>query len=251
MKKLVCMAAAIAMLFAACKKEDTTITGTGSVSIEFENVINNNALILGTQNYVNAKGESFNVSVLKYYISNIELSKADGSIYKVPENYFLIDQSNPATLTQELQDIPSGDYNKITFTIGVDSTRNFSGAQTGALDVINGMFWTWNSGYIFVKLEGNSPVSTAASQAIKFHIGGASATVNSIRKVSFDMDINNLRIRNDKAPQIHFKANIAKMFTGISDVSFASTNTVMGGANSLIVANNYAAGMFTLDHIHN
>jgi hypothetical protein len=34
----------------------------------------------------------------------------------------------------------------IKFLLGVDSLKNVSGIQTGALDPAKGMFWTWNTG---------------------------------------------------------------------------------------------------------
>ncbi|WP_316930094.1 MbnP family protein, partial [Hymenobacter sp. IS2118] len=49
----------------------------------------------------------------------------------------------PASQLLALKDIPVGDYQSVSFTVGVDSARNVAGAQTGALDPNNGMFWTW------------------------------------------------------------------------------------------------------------
>ncbi|RYD74793.1 MAG: hypothetical protein EOP55_14645 [Sphingobacteriales bacterium] len=151
-----------------------------------------------------------------------------------------------------INDVPTGDYTKIEYTIGVDYARNFAGAQTGALDPINGMFWTWNSGYIFVKLEGSSPKSTATSNMLTFHIGGVVDPNNTIRTFSTEINAANpLRIRTDAKPNMHFIVNAAALFTGTTDISFASLNFTMGGANSVLVANNYAKGLFRLDHIHN
>lgn len=243
-----------AIVFTACKKEETTLKNDekGAFRIEFENVVNNSPLVLNTQTYTNANGDNFNVSVFKYYVSNIILSKTDGSAYKIPESYILVDASKPESLINSLKDVPAGDYTKITFTIGVDKERNTSGAQTGALDPANGMFWTWNSGYIFVKMEGTSPQSTAANHALTFHIGGIVDPNNTIRTFNADINPTNpLRIREDKNPQLHFKVNVASLFTGAQNISFADLSFTMGGANSTIVANNYVNGLFTLDHIHN
>lgn len=55
--------------------------------------------------------------------------------------YFLIDASDAGSTTIALQALP-GKYDQVAFTIGVDSIRNISGAQTGALDPGKGMFWT-------------------------------------------------------------------------------------------------------------
>lgn len=243
------------LVFTSCKKDDNTNTPTdekGAFTLEFENVVNSNPLVLETQNYTNANGDSFNVSVFKYYVSNIKLTKADGSVYSAPESYILVDAAKPASLLNSLNNIPAGDYTKISFIIGVDKDRNLAGAQTGALDPALGMFWTWNSGYIFVKFEGTSPQSTAANKSLTFHIGGIVDPNNTIRTFSTSFSAGNpLRIRADKKPQLHFKVNVASMFTGKQNIKFNTLNFTMGGANSVIVADNYVDGMFQLDHIHN
>ena len=242
------------MLFSSCKKSGDEITADtkSSFTIEFEHQVNGAALALNTTNYKNAKGEDFKINIFKYYVSNIKLSKADGTTYLIPESYFLIDESKRDSKMITLNNVPTGDYTRIEYTIGVDYARNFAGAQTGALDPINGMFWTWNSGYIFVKLEGTSPQSTASNNAITFHIGGVIDPNNTIRTFSAEINAANpLRIRTDAKPNMHFIVNAAALFTGVSDVSFATLNFTMGGANSVVVANNYAKGLFRLDHIHN
>lgn len=245
----------LTLAFTSCKKDEATNPTTdekGAFTLEFENVVNSSPLVLETQNYTNANGDSFNVSVFKYYVSNIKLTKTDGSIYSVPESYILVDASKPTSLLNSLNSIPAGDYTKISFIIGVDKDRNLAGAQTGALDPALGMFWTWNSGYIFVKFEGTSPQSTAVNKGLTFHIGGIVDPNNTIRTFSTEFSAGNpLRIREDKKPQLHFKVNVASLFTGKKNISFANLNFTMGGANSVIVADNYVDGLFKLDHIHN
>jgi len=253
-KRLSIIFSLIILTLASCKKEDAPLNTEekGTFNLEFENVVNGSPLVLNTQSYSNANGDRFNISVFKYYVSNIKLTKSDGSVYAVPESYLLADAAKPESLLNSLSNIPVGDYTKISFLIGVDKERNLSGAQTGALDPIHGMFWTWNSGYIFVKLEGTSPQSTAANNALTFHIGGIVDPNNTIRSFSTDFNpANPLRIRTDKKPQLHFKVNAASLFTGKQNINFGTLNFTMGGANSAIVADNYVNGLFELDHIHN
>ncbi|KLT66879.1 MbnP family protein [Pedobacter sp. BMA] len=242
------------IMLSSCKKNDDAVTADtkSSFTIEFEHQVNGAALSLNTTRYKNAKGEDFSISTFKYYVSNIKLTKADGTSYLIPESYFLIDESKSTSKTITLTDVPTGDYTRIEYTIGVDYARNFAGAQTGALDPINGMFWTWNSGYIFVKLEGTSPLSTATGKALTFHIGGVLDPNNTIRTFSAEINAANpLRVRTDAKPNMHFIVNAASLFTGVTDISFATLNFTMGGANSVVVADNYAKGLFRLDHIHN
>jgi len=242
------------ILLSACKKSNQEVVADtkASFSIEFDNRVNNSPLVLNTTTYQNAKGEDFKISVFKYYVSNIKLSKADGTTYLIPESYFLIDASKEDSQLITLNNIPTGDYTNIEYTIGIDYARNFAGAQTGALDPINGMFWNQTNGYFFVKMEGNSPQSTAANNALTFHIGGVTAPNNTLRTFAAEINATNpLRIRTDGKPKMHFIVNAAALFTGKTDISFSTLNSTMGGANSVIVADNYAKGLFRLDHIHN
>lgn len=238
--------------FLSCKKDTTEpdTTSTGSFEIEFEHRVGNQPFVLNSQSYLNANGDDFKVNVFKYYVSNLVLVKDDGSETVVPETYFLIDASDAASRFQQLNHIPAGDYKAIRFTVGVDSLRNHSGAQTGALDPARGMFWTWNSGYIFLMFEGSSTMSTAPGQKLTFHIGGSKAPNNTVRTVTQNFNTL-LRIRKDSRPELHFFVDVAALFKGVNTVEFSKFNFTMGGANAVIVADNYAKGMFRLDHIHN
>jgi hypothetical protein len=66
----------------------------------------------------------------------------------------------------------AGLCNGIQFLLGIDSADQVRGAQTGVLDPVKGMFWTWNSGYQSFKIEGYSPLSTQPAHSFAFHIGG-------------------------------------------------------------------------------
>ena len=62
---------------------------------------------------------------------------------------------------------------------------NTSGAHSGALDPSNGMFWSWQSGYINFKIEGLSPSCVTRKNKFQFHIGGYQAPHNTLRRLSF------------------------------------------------------------------
>jgi hypothetical protein len=120
----------------------STTYNAGDVSLEFQNIAGSVFLdATGATNYVNATGETFNVELFKYYVSNVKLIKDDGTKYELPNTYFLIDANDTNSLKVNLANIPGGKYTGIEYLIGVDSTRNVSGSQTGALDPANGMFW--------------------------------------------------------------------------------------------------------------
>ncbi|MCA8829344.1 MbnP family protein [Hymenobacter pini] len=242
--------ASLATLFSACKDDADSVTpAIGPLDIEMDHLVGNTPLTLNTSTYTTPLGQQFTVSTFNYYLSNIKLKKADGTEYAEPESYHLVKESDAKTKMFTLTDVPAGDYTSLTFTIGVDSTRNVSGAQTGALDPTNGMFWTWNSGYIFTKLEGSSPQAGGNKQLV-FHIGGFKKPNNTIRTVSPSLNGATIQIRKDRTPAVHLQADVLKMFTGPNPVDFSTLSNTMGGANSVKVADNQAAGMFRVDHVH-
>lgn len=245
--------------FNACKKDESTndetpvddMSGTGKIVIVFNNIVGTQPLVFNTSSYTNESGQSFTVSKLIYYVSNVVLTKTDGSTtYVVLESYHLIDHANVTSLEYEIEDVPAGDYNNISFTIGVDSTRNCSGAQTGALDPSNGMFWSWNTGYIFLKMEGTFTTTLNPSGSFIYHIGGYKDPINCIRSVTMDFNGDIANVRQTKTPEVHMNCDVLEMLKTNTTIDFDVLNFTMGDANSKTIANNYR-DMFKVDHVHN
>jgi hypothetical protein len=222
----------------------------GSLTITFKNTAGSADLNLNTQTYINANSDSFTVSKFKYYISNIVLINGDGSFFAEKESYHLIDNSLSNTYTLVIDSLPLGKYTGVNFLLGVDSARNTSGAQVGALDPANGMFWSWNQGYIFLMMEGNSPSSTAFDHLLTFHLGGFTPPYNCIRSVSPTFGSNELIISEGKTSKLNLKTDLLKMFEGRSNIKFAQTNIGMGGAVAYGLADN-CVGMFKVSSIEN
>jgi hypothetical protein len=243
MKNNILKIAAIAVLaiaFNSCRKDETTTPTpkSGSVLLEFSNKVGTDNLKMDGSTYKNQNGDDFTVSKFNYYISNIKLNNKDGSAYAETESYHLLEQSNPSSLNFSVAAVPAGTYKSITFTIGVDSLRNVSGAQSGALDPANGMFWSWASGYIMVKMEGTSPQSTAASNELRIHVGGFTGVNNTLSTVTLDLP-NTITVNGDEN-HIHLSADVQKLFGPSNIISFATTNVVhMPGADAKRVADNY------------
>lgn len=226
---------------------NTPNSDTGKLIFHFKNIVDNRPLLLNDSLHVyhNDNGDDFYVTTFKYYISNIILTKKNGEQINMPESYFLINAADSSSLTQELTGVPPGKYTSISFTIGVDSLRNFAGAQTGCLDPAKGMFWTWKSGYIFVKMEGISSKSTSKKNRLIYHIGGAIAPENTIRTFTGTLP-KTLKIKNNSQPQIDIAVNAGSLFRGTTKVSIADLSFTMGGPKSVILADNYATGMFNI-----
>ncbi|MCG2617011.1 hypothetical protein LZZ85_22135 [Terrimonas sp. NA20] len=255
------------MLFATCKKEkiEQPLEEPVSGTVEFDNIIGGQNLLLNTVNYSNASGEQFNITLLQYYISNISLRKTDGSVYTVNQDssYFLVRENDPSTRFARFK-IPAGDYDQLSFVIGVDSLRSTMdiSKRTGVLDPAgghdDGMYWGWNSGYIFFKMEGispSAPVDPSGQRKFRYHIGGfggySAPTINNIRKVTIDLKASGImQARHGRTPNIHLMADILKVFNGANTLSIATNPTVMFSDYSTKVSANYSS-LFYHDHTEN
>src|SRR4051812_41138713 len=148
---------------------DSTVHLPGKVRLEFINQVDGAPLIFNTF-YVNANKDTFSLKKFIYYISNIQFLKHDTVVFE-KESYHLIDHAVATRTAFVINSLEAGTYTTIRLMLGVDSTRNCSGIQSGDLDPAKGMFWTWNSGYIFLKAEGLT-ASSSSTNSIVFHLGG-------------------------------------------------------------------------------
>jgi len=80
-------------------------------------------------------------------------------------------------------------YDSIRFMVGVDSLTSVSGAMGGDLDPTKGMFWTWNTGYIFFKAEGTSPICDTRKNRYVYHLGGYDGQYAAQQWVTLPLDL--------------------------------------------------------------
>jgi len=210
--------------------------GNGSIRFQFIHKANNR-IIERDSVYENNSGEKYSVTKFKYYLSNLKAGE-----HLIPESYFLV---NALGETSFRIDLPASTYKKISFMIGVDSTRNCSGAQTGALDPLNDMFWTWNTGYVMFKLEGSSPNSTADLQRIEHHIGGFRGPFKTMRHFEIVFP-QGLEIKNNIQQDILVDVNLDKYWSGNELIQISKLPLIMTpGRQASLMADNLPS-MFSL-----
>lgn len=214
----------------------------GELLLQF-NVTANGKPLLKDSSYINPFGETYQLSRLKYYVSNISLSNEKRSDWG--KEVFLVETG--VTDSISLQAFP-GRYTKLYFTLGVDSALNCSGAQDGALDPFNGMFWTWNSGYIFFKMEGYSTASTADLGRIEHHVGGYRYPNNAARIITLDLP-QPLEIKEGQKSIIHINVNLDQYWKGINNIKIADQALLMTPGGLAIKAADNFSKMFSISSV--
>ena len=140
--------------------------------------------------------DSVQLTKLKFYLTNFRLLATVPLLPNEDKN-LLIDgfQINKIKLNFK---VPKNTKDLLlACDLGVDKKHNTSGANSGDLDPVNGMFWSWQSGYINFKIEGVSPSCNTRKNKFQFHIGGYQTPHQTKRSLSFKLEtgvVNNLVI---------------------------------------------------------
>ena len=240
--------AGLLSLFLAGCNDDSPAPNIYPLRLSFKQTAGNQPLSLNGS-YTTPLGEPITITAFKYYISNIELVGPAGKTDKIYNNYFLIDAKEPATNSVVVM-APGTNYTAIRFVVGVDSARNVSGVQTGALDPALGMFWTWNTGYIMAKLEGKSAVSTAPQQGVTYHIGGFKSAESVLEPITMPLP-QPVVLKTSGTSEVVLSANALSWFAGAANVKIADESFCMNpGPLAQKIAANYRK-MFAVVAVNN
>ncbi len=147
------------LVLQSCKDEEPApVPGKSSATITFD------ARWEGTpfqiqQVYLDDFGNRIRCDKFMNYFSFIKLVAEDGSEVLV-KDFVLADYTDNNSYTAE---VPSGKYTALKFGIGVDRDYNkdqdpaqYPSSSPLSVAGSQGMFWVWNTGYIFAKFEGKA-----------------------------------------------------------------------------------------------
>lgn len=236
----------------ACKKkpdpvvvEDMPKATTGELRMEIEHIAGNQPLVLSTSWYQTENKDSIRINKLAYFLSNFKLAKKDGTQFVEPESYYLVQYQSSGSVYLVIKNLPPGEYTGIDFLVGVDSLHNVSGAQTGALDPLTGMFWDWNSGYIMAKMEGDY-MAAGKPTPMAYHLGGFRGFYNVLRTIKKQVSFT---VEAGKTVQMHVKADALEWFKTPNIFDVKKTPMFMSsGKDAAMMADNYT-DMFTISHV--
>jgi hypothetical protein len=240
----------------SCSNDDDNapITGEGSLKLEFDNVYGDADLIFGTE-YTNSNGEKVKPNNAIYIVSNIVLTKEDGTTYTVPksESYFFVNEANAASTILTLPNIPAANYTSVKFGIGVDQEQfntGVNGQGTMWTDAqALGMTWSWAAGYKFVKFEGTVTTNTQTDANYRVHTGKTGDVYN-YAEVSLNLP-DQAKVRTTITPQVHIMADLKTIIDGPTKINFEEGLDVMGGAKVQNIMANNVPTMFEVHHVHN
>jgi hypothetical protein len=271
--KLILLSTALLFTAIGCKKETvekivyvdktptTVVPETGTVELIFEPTLDGVPYTMGTS-FTTPAGENLNVTDLRFYLSSIGLANADSK-----ENMSIaypgdLEQSNIylANLMRPNFDNGHGlnsykirfkgvvgEYSDIRFRMEVPVEYNLADPTNNPypLDAANGMYWSWNSGYKFLVVNGTSS-SLTGFDGVHLSIGADKNCVFNFRSLILAPSLPKIKVEKDKTTQIRFTYNFMAMLRNTNGTKYSllpnpdgsSNSQVHGGSNANVIRGN-------------
>jgi len=170
--RLIIAAALSCLIFGSCKsdKYNSQPSGFGNIIINMGYTVDGSPLSFDSVYYNNEAGNQYNVSKLQYYISGLRFYKNDILTYSI-DSVFYIDARVSKTNTISLTNVPSFNYDKIDFNIGIVDELNSHNKQPATTENID-MEWPdgMGGGYHFLKMEGHF-IDSSKNYGYAMHLG--------------------------------------------------------------------------------
>lgn len=252
-----------------------------TLRLDVEAMAGTNAFQAGQAFAVN--GTTGQLDVAQLYLSGITLLHEDGreiSIladepvtvraqdesqteiqHTVSERYVLVDADAGESLTT-LGEVPAGRYTGVRFLLGVDGLDNraamedFPASHPLAAQA-SSMHWSWNAGYVFLRLDGLLDIDgdgavdaatgtpgDAASGQWRLHVGGTANAQTVTLAQSFELV-------GGEMQDLHVQLDLARLVQGVDFANPANRFCMTGGCQAIVdqaKANTQAA--FTLHGVH-
>lgn len=203
MKKTILLLGLITLIIVGCKEKDP---GQGDLQIKFKHLIDNKEIIFDSMMYVNAAGNTYQVTEVKWFVSRVMLFQKEGDIIEIEENdgIHYIDTKIESTLLWNInQKIEAGDYDSIRFIFGFNEQDNIQNRFVNQPETSMAWPLTLGGGFHYMMLNGKFKRMDESIAAMNVHMGigqiyeGTTYSVDSI--ISF--------VHN------HFTVTLAKPFT--------------------------------------
>lgn len=227
-------------VFQSCDKDEPSRKDS-DLSLAFE--YNYNGQAFNYDQVYDVNGTKVSFQAVQFYVGGIEMEPETGDAVQFAGKYLLV---KPTSGAQAVGTLDKKHYHKINFFTGVSAednsqtTADFDSRKADdplARQTDLPMHWNWNSGYIFVRIDGKVDLDgdNVPETNLQYHLG-----TNNFRR---DMTIT---LHNDidaDAETLTFSFDVAKLFTSLDVSQHYSMHTGDDPTSALTFANNIATAI--------
>ena len=191
----------LASIFCIClltAATTTAATGVKTYHIRFAATVGGKPFHCGASyDHVGSAGDTIAADYFRFYISNVRLVDSAGhetalaleqdGTWQQHDVAFLSFERSAACANGSPQDreeivgsAPDGRYVALRFTLGVPQSLDHADATIAQSPLnLSDMFWSWQDGYKFLRLDARVRAQSGKSSAFVFHLGSTGCTMTS------------------------------------------------------------------------
>ena len=223
----------------SCTKEPA------NVALNFHHLVDGENLELYAMVYENDYGNTYNVQLLRYIVSKIELIDEKGVSYGLDDFHYVDIETNSTLSLAETSQIPAGSYSSLQFTFGLDEEMNISNAHLA--DPAHGaMAWPdqMGGGYHYMRMEGAYIDSDDTQHFYLTHTG---ATAGIARHINYSLPIN-LNACEEQEYQIDLKMNLNEWYSNPNTYNFeVFDDGIMGNPEAQQLLHENGVNVFSVE----
>jgi hypothetical protein len=269
---------ALAVSLAGCSKDNDdnntpAETPTGTVEMIFIPMVGNDALQMN-ESFTTPAGEELTITDMKFYLANVAMVNLNGTELaakplagdSAQAGIWLINFTNPNfNAGFGLQsykvgfEVPTGQYADARFAVEVPRQYNLSEITKNPYPVngSNGMYWSWNSGFKFLVINGTSEtVGPDGRNAVHLSIGQGSRAVDyNFRSMLLAAQRPTINVEAGKVTRIIYTYDINRLLTNVNGTPYSFVQApgqpnpfqVHGGELSTVLQANSASAIDIMD----
>ena len=273
MKKTLILLLVALLSLSACDTTEPAEEGNANVTLMIEAAVNGTAFNTDTSTVYTTNNRDIRFTSGRIYVSNVTFIAEDGTEILIEDTPLTLPAQNDQqetvnhTVTERiallkhemgmamsgLGDVPAGRYAGIKFDIGLRGMTNKVDPTSAPADHVlakqldQNNHWSWNNGYIFMRIEGKVDTTAAgngtATTPWRVHLGMGSFLKN--------VEINEPFTLEEGDQMVHLMLNYGKMIEDIDFSDPAQLDCIT--MNNMPVANKVFADIqdaFTLHGVH-
>ena len=132
--------------------------GAATLEVQITPKVSGDDLQPASLRYRTSAGEAFSITRVSYLVSDFELQRDDGSWLECSNAVAWMD-AEAGRDSIRLDDVPAGTFRTLRFLVGLNANLNHANVARFPADHplnpdVNGLYWGWQGGYVFMALEG-------------------------------------------------------------------------------------------------
>ncbi len=240
--------ATIFTLLIGCEqKKENLDPSEGIIEVVFNAKTGTTPLVLG-QEFTTPNGEKLKISDFKFFVSEVKMAKTDASEVdtkalasdSAQSGVWLINFASGQKSFKFKTNV--GEYADLRFSISVPAKYNLAEISKNPYPINNrqGMYWSWNSGFKFIVINGITTATTSTGSNVHLSIGLTSNRMDyNFRSLLLAAQRSKINVVAGKTTTIQFDYDINGLLTNLNGSNYSFVKVLPSDPDPMQVHGGY------------